>query len=383
MGIVDRRYKVIWRRGRRRFVCRWYDDTTGTWSEKTLDTPRRRDAEQLAIEFLKGLAESPILNPLSWLGFRTKYEAEKGPTMTSSLIVWRAAANHFEKIVGVDMLADVTGPRLSTYEVGMRTAELSEATITTYLRALRAALNWAVDIELIRDAPRVRMPKRSAERRARGRAVTGEEFDRWLLALRKLVGTTNYKSWEYLLRGLYLSGLRLSESLNLYWDRSDKIIPLNIDGRDPVLEIPGRLQKSRRDETCPLTPDFVALLRETPSRERTGPVFAPTGERRKVRSADYIGRIISAAGRNAKIIVAREDDQARYATAHDLRRSFADRWAKIVMPAILKELLRHRDISTTMGYYVGRSAEQTSALVRRAVTGVGDQKGDIRPTRKT
>lgn len=383
MGSMDRRYKVIRRRGRGRFVCRWYDDSTGTWREKTLDTTRRRDAEQLASDFISGLAGAPILNPLTWIGFRTKYEVEKGPTMTSSLIVWKAAANHLERIVGPEMLGDVTGPRVSSYEVGMRATGLSEASIATYLRALRAALNWAVEIELIHTSPRVRIPKQGGKRRARGRAVTGEEFDRWLLALKRIVGKAFYPSWERLLRGLWLTGLRLGESLEAYWDRQDKIMPLNVDGRRPVLVIPGRLQKSKRDETCPLTPDFVALLRETPASKRIGPLFAPLGERGEVRSPDFIGRTISAAGRMAKIIVAKEGDQARYATAHDLRRSFGDRWAQKVMPAVLKELMRHRDIATTMGYYVGRSAEQTADVVWRTVADVGDTQGDIRKTSKS
>ena len=41
-----------------------------------------------------------------------------------------------------------------------------------------------------------------------------------------------------------------------------------------------------------------------------------------------------------------------------LRRSFGTRWAKRVMPAVLKRLMRHADISTTMGYYVSLSADE-------------------------
>ena len=49
------------------------------------------------------------------------------------------------------------------------------------------------------------------------------------------------------------------------------------------------------------------------------------------------------------------------ASAHDLRRSFDTRWAKRAMPAVLKRLMRHADISTTMGYYVDLDAGDVSA----------------------
>lgn len=378
MGSVE--YKVIRRSGRNRFVCRWFDEARG-WREKTLQATRRRDAERLAAEFIStlGLA-APQHDPLTWLGFRTKYEAEKGPTMTSALVVWRSAANQLERIVAPVMLTDVTGPRLSSYAVGLRAAELSEATIGTYLRAIRAALNWAGEIELLATVPRVRIPKTAGQRRARGRAITGEEFERLLEAMGKHVGPNRYPSWAYLLRGLWSSGLRLGESLNLWWDNPQKIVPLNLDGRRPTLRVPNNEQKNRKDQTCPLAPEFVEFLRLTPAEQRTGPVFAPLGKSKVARGTDYVSRQISAAGRLAKVVVARDGDEPRYVTAHDLRRSFGDRWAQKVMPAVLKELMRHADISTTMAYYVGRSAEQTADILWQTVTRAGDSLGDIAPS---
>jgi integrase len=48
------------------------------------------------------------------------------------------------------------------------------------------------------------------------------------------------------------------------------------------------------------------------------------------------------------------------ASAHDLRRSFGFRWSRRVMPTILRELMRHESIETTMRYYVGQNAESTA-----------------------
>ncbi len=46
------------------------------------------------------------------------------------------------------------------------------------------------------------------------------------------------------------------------------------------------------------------------------------------------------------------------ASAHDLRRTFGTRWAKRVMPAVLRKLMRHASIETTMGYYVDLDVDE-------------------------
>jgi integrase len=72
-------------------------------------------------------------------------------------------------------------------------------------------------------------------------------------------------------------------------------------------------------------------------------------------------------GERANIVVGSDGGKTKYASAHDLRRSFGLRWSERVMPAQLKELMRHESISTTMSYYVGRNAETTAAALYDAV----------------
>jgi len=40
--------------------------------------------------------------------------------------------------------------------------------------------------------------------------------------------------------------------------------------------------------------------------------------------------------------------RVKYASAHDLRRAFGERWAARIMPAQLKDLMRHESIETTL-----------------------------------
>lgn len=55
------------------------------------------------------------------------------------------------------------------------------------------------------------------------------------------------------------------------------------------------------------------------------------------------------------------------ATAHDLRRAFGFRWSRRVMPNVLRELMRHSSINTTMAFYVGQNAESTAESLWNAV----------------
>jgi integrase len=56
----------------------------------------------------------------------------------------------------------------------------------------------------------------------------------------------------------------------------------------------------------------------------------------------------------------RDPERVKYASAHDLRRAFGERWAARIMPAQLKELMRHESIETTLRFYVGANAERTA-----------------------
>jgi integrase len=63
-----------------------------------------------------------------------------------------------------------------------------------------------------------------------------------------------------------------------------------------------------------------------------------------------VSKLVTAIGSKAGIIV--NATESKTASAHDLRRTFGTRWAKRVMPAVLRKLMRHASIETTMGYYV-------------------------------
>jgi integrase len=155
-------------------------------------------------------------------------------------------------------------------------------------------------------------------------------------------------NWKRYLSGLWLSGLRRAESLILSWEY-DAPISVDLTGRHPRFCIWAEGQKRNEDEMLPMTPDFAEWLLRTPEDERTGLVFPlPV-------NADAAGRVVSKIGRKAKVVV--DKAAGKFATTHDLRRSFGTRWASRVKPATLQKLMRHADIKTTMEFYVDQDAD--------------------------
>ena len=75
-------------------------------------------------------------------------------------------------------------------------------------------------------------------------------------------------------------------------------------------------------------------------------------------TARRVGRAISEIGKRAKIVVNKAE--GKFASAHDLRRSFGTRWAERLKPATLQLLMRHRSIETTMKYYVDLSSDDVA-----------------------
>jgi integrase len=238
-------------------------------------------------------------------------------------------------------------------------------------------------------APAIEMPKLpKGQSLAKHRPVTGEEFDRLVEAAAEF-RPSDSAAWVRLLRGLWLSGLRLGEALALSWD-AGAAFAVDTTGKRPVFVIQPEGQKSRQAEVAPMTPDFAAFLLATPEAERVGRVFPlpdpETGrEIGRFRVMHVVGRI----ARKARVVVGETEKAVKvdgeverrtvkmYATSHDLRRAFCTRWSRRVMPAVLQRLARHAHVGTTMAFYVASTAEEIGADLWAAWGAMGDKKPPI------
>ena len=374
------------------FQLQWVDPVTGktrTKSSGVRDTGKARDrkdadakARELEQLLRRGVAAIP--SEMSWEAFRERYEKEHVPSLAKDTgAKVGTICNYVEEIINPRRLFDVTGERISQLAATLRERKKSESTIKSYLAQLKAMLRWGVSQKLLPECPTIptirRAKKSSGASPMKGRPITGEEFERMLKVAPAVVGEDAAPAWQHYLRGLWVSGLRLSESLELYWDREDKLHPiLPRPGKGlPVLRILAELEKGHSDRLLPIAPEFAVFLLETPEAERTGRVFKLPKEKRLNVEArgDWAGRVLSSIGKKAGVIVRTDPanpEKKKYASAHDLRRAFGTRWAERVMPAVLQALMRHESIETTLRYYVGANAERTAETCWAAIPGARD-----------
>jgi integrase len=387
------------------FKVRWTDPETDQRREKSTKTKSARDAERFAARLEKELRDGTYADPsrVSWECFRDRYETEvlAGLAEKTGLIA-ATVFNTIEAIIKPKLLRQVDANSISKMVKTLRGRQLSESSIKAYLSHLRAALNWGVRKKLLPALPDIDMPKRAKRSKMmKGRPITGEEFDRMLAAVPSVMVTKPraymnnaqrqakaefdaklVESWEFFLRGLWTSGLRIGEALELWWDRDDRL-SVDFSGRRPMLRISAEYEKGNTDRLLPIVPEFAELLETVPDDERTGRVFA--GLARRVHSDRLLmvtaSAIVSDIGERAtvKVHTNAKTGKVKFASAHDFRRSFGERWSMRVMPQVLMQMMRHEEISTTLKYYVGRNAQKAADAVWAATDALrGDDFGDGR-----
>jgi len=392
----DIRVHVVKFRDRKNLAMRYVDPVTEKQISKTSGTTRRREAERKAAKWEAELREGRYQKPsrITWQEFRERYEREHLASLSEkTLNANDAAFNHLEREIDPKMLESLNSEQLSRFQRKLSENGMKATTLASHLRSIRAALNWAVRKGLMRKAPNVDMPKRAKgiDRTMRSRPVTGEEFER-MVTVTPQVRKLEPEKWQRLIEGLWLSGLRLGEALQLSWD-DDAEITVVLTGNFPRLRLYAEGHKAHRDQLLPITPDFAEFLLKTPEDARHGLVFGIEGKiPGKPLSTKRTSRYISSIGERAGVVVDANDTRTkvdpetgektevpRCATAHDLRRAFGTRWSKRVMPATLKQLMRHSSIDTTMKYYVEHNADDLAADLWASW---GSTSGSIGPKRE-
>jgi len=370
-------------RGRKYLYLRYICPEIGKPIEKSAKTADQKTAEREAGKWEAELREGRYQRPnrMTWDTFYDYYTVNALPALASSTtLTYMATLNVFARHCHPQKLSDVTTARVTRFSTALREEGAAEATVGRHLRQLKVIMRWAHGQGLLPVLPTFNMPKRvKGAKLMRGRPICEEEFERMLKHVPAVVENAASASWEFYLRGLWHSGLRLSESLALRWDDAPGGIVVDLSGRRPMLRIPAEAQKANRDELLPMTPEFAALLAAEPERDRRGRVFkllandgTPLPATRRL-----VGPTVSAIGEKAGVVVDERqkggETVRKFASAHDLRRAFGKRWSRKVSPTTLRDMMRHADIHTTMKYYVGQDAEESADAIWAAA---GDTLGD-------
>lgn len=363
------------------FRLRWRD-AEGVEHQRSTGLKSEMMARQKAVELSQRLSMSDgDAGGVTWVVFCKRYEEEHLSQLAPDTAeAWRTASGWYTNLMHPQFLDDVTTSNLSRY-VARLTQALSQklgrarqTTIAAYLRPLNAAFGWAQEVGMLADRPKARIPKRSKGIKPRGRPIRPAEFERMLKAVPQ-IRPRDPGIWQRYLWGLWLSGLRRGESLILSWDEDADFV-IDLAGRFPRFRIWAEGEKGHQDRLLPMTPDFAQWILQTPEDDRCGLVFAVEtlsgGGTLRPRT---VGRIVTDIGEAAGVVV--NKSTGKYASCHDLRRSFGTRWAPRVKPATLRVLMRHKSTETTMQYYIDLDADDLAAdLWRFAGEDVSVAQGD-------
>lgn len=381
-------------RGRKYLYLRFVDPIDGKVHEKSAKTSNKSAALREAGKWKAELEAGGVsaVGSVRWEQFREdfkqNYLAHYSDSYANNV---EGSLNTIEELMKPDTLPRITEKWLARLLTLAKKRNVSAYTVRKYFQHLQTALKWAREQGLIRSVPMFPKQTKQTQRGAKlmkGRPVTGEEFERMLASVEKSLvsppADPNAKrskhapppqkpnvqaaeSLRYLMRGLWLSGLRLGEALSLTWDQWADGIRVSVDeDNDVCLMIDGGNQKNRQALTYPVVDDFAEFLLQTPQRERKGFVFNAMGQNGKVsRRVDTVSSWIVNIGKAAKVKVDEKDGSEKYASAHDIRRAFGTRWAKIVPASLLQQLMRHANIETTMSFYVNITAKDTMEEIRK------------------
>ncbi len=153
--------------------------TKSTGVERTGRKTERTAAERVAAKFEAELREGRYkpASKVTWQEFRDRYEAEVLDALSSSTADSTSVAfGQIETILSPQKLSDLTTERLSVWVMKLRQGSRVDATVASYCRHLRSALNWAGQIGLIAEVPVIRGPK--VNKTMKGRPITLEEHER-------------------------------------------------------------------------------------------------------------------------------------------------------------------------------------------------------------
>ena len=365
--------------------------STGTRDDDEAEQQKAELEAKLLLGLSVSIGRGKVMGPeMEWSDFREQFRTlHLAMVRDSTALHAESRLDLAERILKPKTLGDMADPnalqqlqaKLLAGEQSRRKKPRSPHTVKGYIGCILAALSWAHLQDWLPMAPKIRKLKTAKLKGMKGRPITELEFEGLLQATATVVGDAATESWKHVLRGLWTSALRLDELMHVSWDKAGTIRPVWGQGPFSILEIPAAMQKNDTEENIPLLPWFEKVLSETPQEQRRGWVFNPqslqTKTGRKVRhqrpDAEWVGKVISRIGKEAKIEVepadARTGRPAKYASAHDLRRSCGERLRNEgVPPLVICRVMRHSSWETTRKHYAPGDVQKDAEVLSSCLT---------------
>jgi integrase len=328
----------------------WVDPTTGRRKTRSAGTsdPKKAEDQRKDLEYELNHGKYQEASRMTWERFRELFEEEHvSGTKPKSRATFTQVLDRFERLCNPRLLRGVSERTLSAFVAAMRKEKwrgdggYSPKTIHTSLRLLHSALNWAKRQKLIPEVPafpEVKVPKKKPQ------PVAVEAFERLLAK------APDATMRAYVLAG-WLAGLRLEEAYLLEWEPTDEAPWVDL-ARDRIV-LPAEFVKAVEDQWVPLDPELRAVLEALPRHGRRVFRFVSRGgvELKCKSVSDRVVQLARKAGVKLSM--------------RALRRGFGCYYAARVPAQVLQKLMRHSDISITMGYYANVDDAVTEAVRSR------------------
>lgn len=263
---------------------------------------------------------------------------------------------------------------------------LSNGTRNHYLTAFTAFCNWMVDSGRAATNPAKRIkPLKVTEKRER-HPFTAEEFS-WLVDSTRRGPTRSAKrrngTLHFQLSGserVLLYTVAVETALRLAELNSLCVCDFDLDGDRPCVRLRAASAKNRKaPPPCPLLPELAEQLRAQFDGKLPGAsAFNGPGQHHAARMlredladarAEWIVAGATPEDRDKRArsdFLAPVDHRGRFADFHALRGTMATWLAEAgVSPYAMQQLMRHRDIRTTMAYYVKVRPDVTRAALEQ------------------
>ena len=275
------------------------------------------------------------------------------------------AANRFRNETQAVSVDDLNYEQFCNFISRSLERGMSPATIQSDMAGIRHLTRWAGRMGLFADGLTPEYPRVKVKDKVGGRPLRQVELERIIGKARDAMPDCTKKDrWEFYLRGLYLSGLRLSESLALRWSSEGAKIWTEFDlYRRPMICVHPDVNKNGKADVVPMAPEFYEHLMAVPVEDRTSHVFRPVFAHKNLRpDFNYVRSRIGDWGKEAGVITKTRrlpsgGIKTKYASSHDFRRTFGFRMASKVMPLVLAAMMRHSSVHMTFQYYTGRNAD--------------------------
>ncbi|HEX2866512.1 MAG TPA: site-specific integrase [Ignavibacteriales bacterium] len=326
-------------------------------------------AIQKEAELMRGMYEIGRFVPLSIIEAMETFKdhKKKQKLKTNSMDVYESAFKEFSRIIGGEKkVYEVTHEDVEKFKEGMKIkpfpakegetdeekrlrearppVERSENTIATYNNHMKILFDFLVEKKYVSENPFSHMEGK------KNMIVTipDEDFDKIYKFFSNVKRTDekDERETEKLAREeqlrfiklLQLTGLRTGEAVSLKWE--------NINYAQGIIKV--RNEKEDRDDYIDLIPQIRELL--DPIRKRSGKIFSYTEDGLK-----FFPRAMKRLGMSYCL--------------HDIRRTFGSKLANNGMrPLDLMAAMRHKNIKTTMKYYINMEIKRIGGIISETFT---------------